>query len=120
MNKMVRKGELWLVDFGPGRTGCEMRGVRPALIVQNDVGNAHSPVTICAPITTKNKNKWLPTHFHVDRDKYGLCENSVVLMEQIRAIDKQHLIDPLGILSSEEMKEIDRKLMISLGIGGKK
>ena len=94
--------------------GSEQGGVRPVLIIQNDVGNRHSPTVICAAITSKMNKAKLPTHVELEAGKYELVKDSVVLLEQLRTIDKQRLKDKICRLDSEILKKVDRALEISL------
>lgn len=113
--KVVRRGGIWLANLG-NTVGSEQGGVRPVLIIQNDIGNNHSPTTIVAAITSKQNKKELPVHMYIAADRYGLIESSLILFEQIRTIDKRNLIKPIGSLSEEEMEKVDKTLRISLGI----
>ena len=110
----VKKGDLYFADLSPV-VGSEQGGVRPVLVVQNDVGNKYSPTIIVAAITSQMKAK-LPTHVEVEASNGGLSKNSVVLLEQLRTIDKQRLKEHIGTLSEEQMPIVDRALGISLGM----
>lgn len=99
--------------------GSEQGGVRPVLIIQNDIGNRFSPTVIVAAITAQIQKAKLPTHVEVKADKHGLEKDSVILLEQIRTLDKQRLTDRITQLDDEMMSKIDRALEISLGIGFK-
>ena len=113
MERMFLRGEIYYADLGTG-VGSEQEGCRPVVIVQNDLGNRHSPTVIVAAITSKlDKNK-IPTHVPVT--VAGLGKNSVVLLEQIRTVDKSRLKGFVGMLEGSVMEEIDRALLISLGI----
>lgn len=114
--KQVRKGEIYYAELS-GTVGSEQGGVRPVLIIQNDVGNRNSPTTIIAPLTTKLGKAVLPTHIAVDK-ACGLSEKSIVLLEQIRTIDKCRLRDYVGTVESETMNEVDASIEVSFGIGG--
>ena len=94
--------------------GSEQGGIRPVLIIQNDVGNRHSPTVICAAITSKMNKAKLPTHVELEATKYDLMKDSVVLLEQLRTIDKQRLKDRVCRLDSDILKKVDRALEISL------
>ena len=96
--------------------GSEQGGVRPILVIQNDVGNRHSPTIICAAITSRMNKAKLPTHVELDARKYQIVKNSVVLLEQIRTIDKQRLLDHVCHLDKEIMKKIDEALKISFSL----
>lgn len=114
--KQVRKGELYFADLS-GTVGSEQDGVRPVLIIQNDVGNRNSPTTIIAPLTSKHEKAGLPTHITLDK-RCGLPEKSLVLLEQIRTIDKCRLRGYIGTADTEMMKRVDDCIKISFGIGG--
>lgn len=109
----VKRGEIWLADLGQNE-GSEQRGERPVLIIQNDVGNEYSPTVIVASLTDATK-RWMPTHHHLDT-KYGLKKCSVVLLEQIRTIDKSKLFKKVSVLPGAVMADIDHKIKISLGL----
>lgn len=110
----VKRGELYYADLSPV-VGSEQGGVRPVLIVQNDIGNKYSPTVIVAAITSRLTKAKLPTHISLDAYTYGLEKDSVVLLEQIRTLDKSRLQHKIGDLSPKHMKEVDRALLISLG-----
>lgn len=97
--------------------GSEQGGVRPVLIIQNDIGNRFSPTVIVAAITAQIQKAKLPTHVEIKADKHGLERDSVILLEQIRTLDKQRLTDKITKLDDELMRQIDRALEISLGLG---
>lgn len=111
----IRRGDVYYADLSPV-VGSEQGGVRPVLILQNDVGNHHSPTVIIAAITTQMQKKKMPTHVQLIGDDSPLVHNSVVLMEQLRTIDKQRLKDRIAHLSPELMEEVDHALMISVGL----
>lgn len=113
--RQVRRGEIYFADMGIG-VGSEQNGVRPVLILQNNVGNRYSPTTIVALITSISKKMHLPVHHELRKDFSYLPQDSVVLLEQIRTIDKKRLRKKVSNLKEEQMKEIDQKLLISLGI----
>lgn len=114
MNRVqIRRGDIFYADLSPV-IGSEQGGVRPVLIVQNDIGNKHSPTVICAAITSKMNKAKLPTHVEIDARKYQIVKNSVVLLEQIRTIDKQRLKDLVCHLDQELMKKVDEALSVSL------
>ena len=115
MNRDVflRTGDIWLVNFNPAQ-GSEQRGIRPALIVQNDVGNEVSPVTIVAAISSVTKT--YPINVEIKPSESGLEKDSVVKLNQIRTIDKKRLIKRLGRLDSSKMKAVNSALMLSLGL----
>lgn len=112
--KKIKRGEIYIVNLNPS-IGSEQGGIRPVLIIQNNVGNKYSPVTIVAPITSRPTKAQLPTHHWLKND-YGLSKKSMVELEQIRVIDKSRLSTFIGELSKQEMLEIDKKLKISLGL----
>ena len=112
---MILRGDIYYADLRPV-VGSEQGGIRPVLIVQNDVGNRHSPTVICAAITSRMNKAKLPTHIELDANKYQLVKNSVVLLEQIRTIDKQRLKDYVCHLDKEIMKRIDEALKISFSL----
>lgn len=110
---VIHRGDIYYADLRPV-VGSEQGGVRPVLIIQNDVGNRHSPTVICAAITSKMNKAKLPTHVELEAGKYDLVKDSVVLLEQLRTIDKQRLRDKICRLDSEILKKVDRALEISL------
>lgn len=110
-----RRGEIWLVNFDP-TLGAEIRKTRPALILQNDVANAHSPVTIVVATTSQFDLPLYPTEVLVRRGGGGLREESVVLLNQIRTIDKVRLIRPMGVIAFDTMIRVGYALKISLGL----
>lgn len=112
----VKRGEIYYADLSPV-VGSEQGGVRPVLIVQNDVGNKHSPTVIAAAITSQRDKSKLPTHIEVQADKCGLARDSVVLLEQIRTIDKKRLKDKMGELDLNSMNKVNTALSISFGLG---
>ncbi len=111
---MVKRGEVYYADLSPV-VGSEQGGVRPVLIVQNDIGNRYSPTVIAAAITSRQTKSRLPTHIDVPSGETGLEKDSVVLLEQIRTLDKRRLKDKIGELSEDEMAKINEGLLISLG-----
>lgn len=112
---MIKRGELYYADLSPV-VGSEQGGVRPVLVVQNDIGNKHSPTVIAAAVTSKLTKAKLPTHIELSASSYGLKTNSVVLLEQIRTLDKRRLKERIGELSKSTMELIDNALAISLGV----
>lgn len=108
-----KRGEIWLVNFNPGR-GSEQKGIRPALIIQNDTGNQYASTTIIAAITTTLKK--YPVTVIIEKGKDGLREPSMVNLAQLLTIDKERLIKKLGQLGTEKMQEIDEAIKISLGL----
>ena len=113
---LVRRGDIFYADLSPV-IGSEQGGVRPVLIVQNDIGNKYSPTTICAAITSQINKAKLPTHIEIDCTKYTLVKDSVVLLEQVRTIDKKRLREKIGHLDESFMARVDRALKVSFGLG---
>lgn len=111
---MVRRGDVFLVDFNPAR-GSEQAGLRPALIVQNDVGNKHSPTTIVAAISAAPEKEY-PFLVRIAAGEGGLERDSAVNASQILTIDKARLVRRIGSLSAERMRQVDRAIKISLGL----
>ena len=111
---MIKRGELYYADLSPV-IGSEQGGVRPVLIVQNDVGNKYSPTIIAAAVTSKLTKAKLPTHIELSGYEFGLNKDSVILLEQIRTIDKRRLKERIGELSPVKMSLVDDALKISLG-----
>lgn len=110
----IKRGELYYADLSPV-IGSEQGGVRPVLIVQNDVGNKYSPTVIVCAITSKLTKARLPTHIELKEGVGGLSRQSVVLLEQLRTLDKRRLKEKIGALSKIKMEEVDKALLISLG-----
>lgn len=110
----VKRGDVFYADLSPV-VGSEQGGVRPVLIVQNDMGNKYSPTVIIAAITSQTNKTKLPTHVSIDPN-IGLPKNSVVLMEQVRTIDKKRLRDKVGSFNEDTMVKVDRALMLSVGL----
>jgi len=110
-----KRGEVYLVNFDP-TIGSEIKKTRPALILQNDVANRWSPITVVAAITSQFEELLYPTEVLIKAPEAGVTTDSVVLLNQIRSVDKQRLIRRIGILKKETMKRVDRALLISLGI----
>ena len=115
-NLTIKRGDIYYADLSPV-VGSEQGGVRPVLIVQNDVGNRYSPTVIAAAITSQHYKASLPTHIHVPGIDSGLVRDSIVLLEQIRTIDKRRLKERMGRLDDTSMAEIDTALTISFGLG---
>ena len=111
----VKRGDIYYVDLSPV-IGSEQGGMRPVLIVQNDVGNRYSPTVIAAAITSQKYKTKLPTHISVNADRCGLQKDSVVLLEQVRTLDKQRLRERMGNLPDSEMNKINRALSVSFGL----
>jgi mRNA interferase MazF len=112
---VVKRGDVFYADLSPV-VGSEQGGVRPVLIVQNDIGNKYSPTVICAAITSQINKAKLPTHIEIDSSSYALVKDSVVLLEQIRTIDKKRLKEKICHLDKDLMKKVDKSLMISFGL----
>ena len=108
----VKRGDIYYADLSPV-VGSEQGGIRPVLIIQNDVGNRHSPAVICAAITSKMNKAKLPTHVAIDARRYQIVKNSVVLLEQIRTIDKRRLKDRVCHLDQEIMERVDEAIKVS-------
>ena len=113
----VKRGDIFYADLSPV-VGSEQGGIRPVLIVQNDVGNKFSPTVIAAAITSQKYKTDLPTHIKVDADGSGLARDSIVLLEQVRTLDKRRLKERMGNLEVPDMQRVDRALSVSLGIAG--
>ena len=111
----VKRGDIFYADLSPV-VGSEQGGIRPVLIVQNDVGNKFSPTVIAAAITSQREKANLPTHIELAAADCGLSRNSVVLLEQIRTIDKQRLRERMGRIAGDSMQQVDRALSISFGL----
>ena len=112
----MRRGDIYYADLRPV-VGSEQGGIRPVLIIQNDIGNKHSPTVICAAITSKMNKAKLPTHIEIDSSEYAIVKDSVILLEQLRTIDKQRLKDRVCHLDSDIMRAVNEGLMISLELG---
>ncbi len=112
----VRRGDIYYADLSPV-VGSEQGGVRPVLIVQNDVGNRFSPTVIAAAITSQKDKARLPTHIQLNSVGSGLARDSIVLLEQIRTIDKKRLKEHMGKLDEFSMKRVNEALQISFGLG---
>ncbi|MFQ7031034.1 MAG: type II toxin-antitoxin system PemK/MazF family toxin [Lachnospiraceae bacterium] len=114
VNTVIKRGELYYADLSPV-VGSEQGGIRPVLVLQNDIGNKYSPTVIAAATTSRLTKAKLPTHIELPGDKYCLPKDSVVLLEQIRTIDKTRLKEKIGELPEDVMKEVNNALLISLG-----
>lgn len=114
VNNEIKRGELYYADLSPV-VGSEQGGIRPVLIVQNDVGNKFSPTVIAAAITSQINKAKIPTHIEVKAGDVGLPKDSVVLLEQLRTLDKRRLKEKIGELDIKKMKMVDSALLISLG-----
>lgn len=111
----IRRGEIYYADLSPV-VGSEQGGVRPVLIVQNDVGNRHSPTVIAAAITSQKEKTKLPTHISIGAVDCGLAKDSVVLLEQVRTLDKKRLKERMGELDSVSMNKVNTALSVSFGL----
>lgn len=114
MIQQVKRGEIYYADLSPV-VGSEQGGVRPVLIIQNDVGNKYSPTVIVSAITSQLGKAKLPTHIELPAERYNLPKNSVALLEQIRTLDKRRLKEKITSLSPEKMREVNKAILISLG-----
>ena len=112
---LIRRGDIYYADLRPV-VGSEQGGVRPVLIIQNDVGNRHSPTVICAAITSRMNKAKLPTHIELNAARYHMVKDSVILLEQLRTIDKTRLKDRICHLDSDIMKKVGRALQSSLDL----
>lgn len=112
---IIRRGDIYYADLRPV-VGSEQGGVRPVLIIQNDMGNRHSPTVICAAITSRMNKAKLPTHVEIKAEDYGIVKDSVILLEQVRTIDKSRLKEKVCHLNNEVLEKINKALMISLSL----
>ncbi|MDD6252196.1 MAG: type II toxin-antitoxin system PemK/MazF family toxin [Ruminococcus sp.] len=111
----IKRGDIYYADLSPV-VGSEQGGVRPVLIVQNNMGNKYSPTVIAAAITSQQSKANIPTHITIESDSSGLSKNSVVLLEQVRTIDKQRLKEKMGSIGQSTMNRIDEAISISMGL----
>ena len=111
----IRRGDIYYADLSPV-VGSEQGGMRPVLIVQNDTGNKHSPTVIAAAITSQTSKARLPTHIELEAKSYGLTRDSVVLLEQIRTIDKKRLKERMGKLDNSLMTQVNDAIAVSFGL----
>lgn len=112
---IIKRGDIFYADLSPV-IGSEQGGVRPVLVVQNDIGNKYSPTIIAAAITSQINKAKLPTHIEINAQDYGLQKDSVILLEQIRTIDKKRLREKIGHLDDELMEKVNEALSISFGL----
>lgn len=112
----VKRGDIYYADLSPV-VGSEQGGLRPVLIIQNDIGNRYSPTVIAAAITSRMGKTRLPTHIDVYADKVGLAKDSVILLEQIRTLDKRRLKEKMGHLDDAMMNEVNAAIAVSFGLG---
>ena len=113
----IRRGDIFYADLSPV-VGSEQGGLRPVLIIQNDVGNRYSPTVIAAAITSRMGKTRLPTHIDIYAERAGLAKDSVILLEQIRTLDKRRLKERMGHLEGAVMDEVNTAIAVSFGIGG--
>ena len=111
----VKRGDIFYADLSPV-VGSEQGGIRPVIIIQNDIGNRYSPTVIVAAITSQINKAKLPTHVEISSEEYGLNRDSVVLLEQIRTLDKKRLKEKIGHMTEEDMKKVNKSLLISLNL----
>lgn len=112
---IVKRGDIYYADLSPV-IGSEQGGMRPVLIVQNDTGNKHSPTVIAAAITSQTGKARLPTHIELNAQSVGLSRNSVILLEQIRTLDKSRLRERMGRLDEKTMNAVDDAILVSFGL----
>ena len=112
----IKRGDIYYADLSPV-VGSEQGGIRPVLVIQNDVGNRHSPTVICAAITSRMNKAKLPTHIEISAQRYHIIKNSVILLEQIRTIDKQRLREFVCHVDSRLMGKVNEAIRISLESG---
>ena len=117
MDINVKRGDIYYADLSPV-VGSEQGGVRPVLIVQNEIGNRHSPTVIAAAITSRLDKTRLPTHINIAGSSVGLTKDSVILLEQIRTIDKRRLREHMGHLDENQMAQVDDAIAVSFGLPG--
>ena len=110
---VIKRGDIYYADLRPV-VGSEQGGIRPVIIIQNDTGNRHSPTVICAAITSRMNKAKLPTHVELDSSKCDIVKDSVILLEQLRTIDKKRLKDKVCHVDKEIIEKVDRALLISL------
>ncbi|MDD4715283.1 MAG: type II toxin-antitoxin system PemK/MazF family toxin [Oscillospiraceae bacterium] len=115
MDNSIKRGDIYYADLSPV-VGSEQGGMRPVLIVQNDTGNRHSPTVIAAAITSQINKARLPTHIELSARSYGLTRDSVVLLEQIRTLDKRRLKERMGRLDESLMQQVDSAIAVSFGL----
>lgn len=110
----VKRGEIYYADLSPV-LGSEQGGIRPVLIIQNDVGNKYSPTVIASAVTSSMTKAKLPTHIEIKSGQYGMTKDSVVLLEQLRTLDKRRLKNKIGEIDKVRMELVNRAILISLG-----
>lgn len=116
MDNNIKRGDIFYADLSPV-VGSEQGGIRPVLIVQNNVGNKFSPTVIAAAITSQINKAKMPTHIELGAKSFGLTKDSIVLTEQIRTLDKKRLREKMGCLDEEHMRSVDEALAVSFGLG---
>ena len=112
---LVKRGDIFYADLSPV-IGSEQGGIRPVIIMQNDIGNRYSPTVIVAAITSQINKAKLPTHVEISSEEYGLNRDSVVLLEQIRTLDKRRLKEKIGHMTYSDMEKVNKALLISLSL----
>jgi mRNA interferase MazF len=115
MTIVVKRGDIFYADLSPV-VGSEQGGIRPVIIIQNDIGNKYSPTVIVAAITSQINKAKLPTHVEISSEDYGLNKDSVVLLEQIRTLDKRRLKEKIGHMTDNDMEKVDNALKVSIGL----
>ena len=115
INTEIKRGDLYYADLSPV-IGSEQGGVRPVIVIQNNIGNKYSPTIIVAAITSQINKAKLPTHIEISANEYGLSKDSVILLEQIRTIDKKRIREKIGCLDNNMMLKVDNGIQISLGL----
>ena len=113
--EFIKRGDIYLANLNPVE-GSEQGGIRPVLVIQNDIGNKYSPTVIAAAITSQKDKTKLPTHIQVNASGCGLSKDSIVLLEQVRTIDKQRLKERMGSLDCNSMNMVDKALSVSFGL----
>ncbi|ELP60152.1 type II toxin-antitoxin system PemK/MazF family toxin [Clostridium pasteurianum] len=112
---VVKRGDIFYADLSPV-VGSEQGGIRPVIIIQNDIGNKYSPTVIVAAITSQINKAKLPTHVEISSEEYGLNKDSVVLLEQIRTLDKKRLKEKIGHMTESDMEKVDKALLVSIAL----
>lgn len=115
MTMVVKRGDIFYADLSPV-VGSEQGGIRPVIIIQNDIGNKYSPTVIVAAITSQINKAKLPTHVEISSEEYGLNKDSVVLLEQIRTLDKKRLKEKIGHMTDSDMEKVDKALLVSIAL----
>ncbi|AGK98387.1 growth inhibitor [Clostridium pasteurianum BC1] len=115
MTMVVKRGDIFYADLSPV-VGSEQGGIRPVIIIQNDIGNKYSPTVIVAAITSQINKAKLPTHVEISSEEYGLNKDSVVLLEQIRTLDKKRLKEKIGHMTDSDMEKVDKALLVSISL----